>query len=503
MTSQQAYQELIGRVREASVLGSCASVLGWDERTYLPRQGAAHRAEQMALLARLTHERLTAPRLGELLAELAGSDLVREPDSEAAANVREIRRSYERAVKLPPELVEQLARVTTHAQQAWQQARADSDFQQFRPWLEQIVALKRQEAQAVDYQAAAYDALLDEYEPGATAAEITRLFAALRQELAPLVAAIAASGRKAPSEILKREYPVDRQAIFGQAAAAAAGFDFDAGRLDVTTHPFCTGLGPGDCRICTRYHARHFNDGFFGILHEAGHGIYEQNLPREHHGTPLGEAASLGIHESQSRLWENQVGRSRPFWEHFFPRARQVFVSTLRDVRLDDFLFAINEVQPSYIRVEADEATYNLHIILRFELEQALISGDLQPADVPGAWNEKFEQMLGLKVPDAAHGCLQDIHWSSGGIGYFPTYTLGNLYAAQLMEQAHHDLGDLDADFRRGDFGGLKGWLNDKIHRHGRRFRAGVLCQRVTGRPLDHQPLLRYLRGKYGPLYGI
>src|SRR5262249_50142122 len=261
--------------------------------------------------------------------------------------------------------------------------------------------------------------------------------------------------------------------------------------------------GPGDCRLTTRYHPQHFNQGFFGILHEAGHGLYEQGLDPEHFGTPLGSAVSLGIHESQSRLWENQVGRSRPFWEHFFPRARQVFLEALSDVPLDDFLFAINEVRPSYIRVEADEATYNLHIILRFELEQALIAGDLQAADVPGAWDEKFRQLFGLTPPTPALGCLQDIHWSGGGIGYFPTYTLGNLYAAQLMTQARKDLGDLDGSFRRGEFAGLKTWLNEKVHRPGRRYPAGELCRRVTGEPLRPQPLVGYLRQKYAPLYGI
>jgi carboxypeptidase Taq len=446
----------------------------------------------------------TAPRVGELLAEIEASDLVKDPDSLEAANVREIRRAYDRAVKLPEALVEELARVTTQAQQVWQQARRDSDFALFQPWLEKIVRLKREEAAAVGTASGIpYDALLDEYEPGATTAEITRTFADLRDQLAPLVAAIAASKRKSTTEILHRDYPVEGQREFGQATAAAIGFDFHAGRLDSTTHPFCSGLGPGDCRLTTRYNPNFFNESFFGILHEAGHGIYEQGLDPEHFGTPAGSAASLGIHESQSRLWENQVGRSQAFWERFLPQAQRVFPSALSDVSLDDFVFAINDVRPSFIRVEADEATYNLHIILRFELEQALVSGDLAVADVPGAWNEKFKRSLGLKVLDDAHGCLQDIHWSGGGIGYFPTYTLGNLYAAQFMARARDDLGDLDEAFRRGEFGSLKTWLNEKIHRPGRRFRASELCRRVTGRPLRPEPLMSYLRQKYAPLYGI
>ncbi len=503
MNAQQAYDELIRRCKEASVLHSCADVLGWDERTYMPPKGSAHRAEQMALLARLCHEMATTPVIGELLGEVERSPLVKNTDSTEAANVREIRRSYNRAIKLPKALVEELARVTTRAQQVWQQARKANEFPTFLPWLEKIVALKREEAQAIGYSGVPYDALLDEYEPGATTAEVTGVFAELREQLVPLVAAIAASGKRPRHDILEREYPIERQKEFGQTAAAAIGFDFDAGRLDTTTHPFCSGLGPGDCRITTRYNPRHFNESFFGILHEAGHGIYEQGLDADHFGTPAGSFASLGIHESQSRLWENQVGRSRPFWEHFFPKAQQAFPTALGDVSLDDFLFAINDVRPSFIRVEADEATYNLHILLRFELEQALVRGDLKPADGPGAWNEKFKRSFGLKVPDDAHGCLQDIHWSGGGIGYFPTYTLGNLYAAQLMEQARQDLGDLDGAFRRGAFGGLKTWLNEKVHRPGRRHSAGELCRRVTGRPLSPEPLVSYLRRKYAPLYAI
>jgi carboxypeptidase Taq len=498
-----AYDELIQRIKEHGLLASCASVLGWDERTYMPPQGAAHRAEQLALLARLTHEQLTAPVIGRLLAEAEASSVVKDPEGVPATNVREIRRSYDRAVKLPKSLVEELARVTSQAEQVWQVARKTNDFPKFKPWLEKVVHLKRQQAEAIGYSKHPYDALLDEYEPGATTEEITRTFAALRRELVPLVSAIASSSRKPRREIVEREYPIDRQQVFGQAAAAALGFDFHAGRLDVTTHPFCSTMGPGDIRITTRYNLRHFNDAFFGILHEAGHGIYEQGLPPEHFGTPAGSAVSLGVHESQSRLWENQIGRSRLFWEHFFPRARQVFLETLRDVSLDDFVFAINTVEPSFIRVEADEATYNMHIILRFEMEQALVTGDLKPADVPAVWNEKFRQSFQLTPPSDTLGCLQDVHWSMGGIGYFPTYTLGNMYAAQWMDQVRSDLDGLDGDVRRGEFGRLKGWLNEKIHRPGQRYRAGELCRRVTGRPLSHKSLLAYLRGKYQPLYGI
>jgi carboxypeptidase Taq len=501
MDRRAAYDELIRRFKEYRLLDSVGAVVGWDQHTYMPPKGAGHRAEQMGFLAKLGHQMLTDPKVGELLGVLGESP--RDAESDEAVNVREIRRVHDRAVKMPPELVEEIARVTSQAQNVWAEARRASNFAAFAPWLERVVALKRQEAQAVGYAESPYDALLDEYEPGATASEVTRVFAELKAELVPLVGAVTASGKKPRADVLAREFPVDRQHVFGQAAAAAIGFDFQAGRLDTTVHPFCSGIGPGDVRLTTRYAARDFNQGFFGILHEAGHGIYEQGLDPAHFGSPLGSAVSLGIHESQSRLWENQVGRSRPFWEHFFPRARQTYPGTLDDVGLDEFLFAVNEVERSFIRVEADEATYNLHILLRFELEQALLTGDLGPADVPGAWNAKFRELFDLTPPDDARGCLQDIHWSMGGLGYFPTYTLGNLYAAQFMEQARQDLDDLDADFRRGEFGRLKGWLNEKVHRPGQRFRPRELCRRVTGRPLSHRPLVAYLHRKYEPLYGI
>jgi carboxypeptidase Taq len=502
-TAEQAYAELLRRTRETALLHSCAGVLGWDERTYMPREASAHRSEQMALLARMGHESATAPEVGELLGQLESSSYCREVDSIPVANIREIRRTYNRLVKLPKELVEELARVATRAQQVWQDARQANDFARFRPWLEKIIALKRQEAQAIGYKHVPYDALLDEYEPGATTAQIAKVFAALREELVPLVGAILDSGRAQRRDILEREYPVEQQRLFGEQTAAAIGFDFNAGRLDVTTHPFCSRIGPGDCRITTRYHPHRFNEAFFGIIHEAGHGIYDQGLDPAHYGAPAGQAASLGIHESQSRLWENQVGRGRPFWEHFFPIAQRTFPSALGDIALDDFFFAVNDVRRSFIRVEADEATYNMHIILRFELEQALIAGDLQPADVPGAWNERFQKSFSLNPVCDADGCLQDIHWSMGGIGYFPTYTLGNLYAAQFMDQARQDLGYLDADFRRGQFGRFKTWLNEKVHRPGHQYVAENLCRRVTGAPLSHKPLIAYLRTKYTPLYHL
>jgi carboxypeptidase Taq len=506
MTPADAYAELVRRSKELGVLNSCGAVLGWDQQTYMPANGAGLRGEQMAFLAAHSHQKLTDPKVGELLATIEGSELVKDPDAPEAANAREIRRGYDRATKLPRELVEEIARVTTQAQQAWEKAKKANDFPGFRPWLEKVVALKRREADAVGYKDHPYDALIDEYEPGTTVAELKQLFAGLTAELAPLVKAITQSSKQPDRGVLQREYPPDRQKVFAEAAAAAFGFDFAAGRLDTTAHPFCSGVGPGDCRITTRYNPRFFSEAFFGVLHETGHALYEQNLPAGHFGTPLGAACSYGIHESQSRLWENQVGRGRPFWEHFFPRLRQTFPAALAGVTLDQFYFAVNDVKPSLIRVEADEATYNLHVALRFELELALLSGNLTVADLPGAWNDRFKALFGLDVPDDARGCLQDIQWSFGGIGYFPTYTLGNLYAAQLMEAARKDCGgaeSLTSDFRRGEFDRLRGWLAANVYKHGQRYRAGELCRRATGRTLTPGPFLSHLREKFGPLYGV
>ncbi|MDP6039189.1 MAG: carboxypeptidase M32 [Candidatus Latescibacteria bacterium] len=499
----EAYEALITEVKQIALLGSCASVLGWDEQTYMPKGGAKHRSEQLALLVGMVHERATASQISDWLEEIEGSHLVSDALSVEAVNVREIRQGYDRAVKLPKSLVEEMARVSTLAQQMWVEAREKSDFALFLPHLSKILDLKHQEAAALNTGTTAYDTLLDEYEPGETSENLTRVFSALRNELVELVGAIAESGKQPSEDILAGEYPVDQQETFGKAVASQIGFDFECGRLDVTAHPFCSGIGPGDTRLTTRYDTHFFAQALFGTMHESGHGIYDQGLPEDHYGTPMGGAVSLGIHESQSRMWENFVGRSRSFWTHFFPKVKEAFPDALGRVAEDDFYAAINTVSPSFIRVEADEATYNLHIMLRFEMEQALLDGGLKAADVPGAWNETFEKYLGLTPPDDAQGCLQDIHWSGGGIGYFPTYALGNLYAAQFFEQAREDVGDLDAQFAEGNFKPLKDWLAEEIYSQGQRYRASDLIQEVTGKPLSHEPLMRHLKGKYGALYGV
>ena len=499
------YEELLSLVKRTSLLGSCASVLSWDRETYMPEGGAVHRSNQLSLVAGLSHEWATNPRIGELLESLHDSALTDSEDGDTTANIREIRRNYERAQKLPQHLVEEISRITALAQQHWANARSNNDFASFSPWLRQIVDLKRQEAAAVGFPAdgEAYDALLDEYEPGATSHDIAKVFDALRSELVPLLTAIRESSRQPESTILQRSFPVDQQAVFAREAATAVGFDFERGRLDVTTHPFCSGFGPGDCRLTTRYDENFFSSAFFGTLHEAGHGMYEQGLPPAAFGTPLGSSVSLGIHESQSRMWENLVGRSRQFWQHFYPAAQKYFPHALGQTPLDDFCFAINAVAPTLIRVEADEVTYNLHIMLRFDLERDLISGSLDVDDVPQAWNDRFTADFGITPNSDTEGCLQDIHWSAGLFGYFPTYALGNMYAAQFFEAADHQLGGLDARFANGEFAPLLEWLQTNIHSHGQRYPATKLVQVVTGERLSNQPLMRLLNARFRPLYGI
>jgi carboxypeptidase Taq len=499
MNPTQAYEELVKALREISLLGSVASVLGWDERTQRPPAGAGHRAEQLSMLAGMVHQRFTSPRIGELLE--ASAELAKDPHSDAGVNLRETRREYDRATKLPASLVEEMARIISLAQDAWEKAKKASDFPAFAPWLEKVLNLKRQEADCIRPGQNRYDTLLDEYEPGETSTNIRRVFDSLRQPLVDLVGRITTGGKKAPVELLERHYPAVQQELLAREAAAVIGFDFSAGTIARSVHPFCTSLGPNDHRMTTRYDEHYFGDAFFGTLHETGHALYNQGLPKEHWGLPLGNAVSLGIHESQSRMWENLVGRSRSFWRYFMPKVRAAFPAAVDGVNEDQWHFAINDVRPSLIRTEADEATYNLHVMLRFELEQALLDGQLAVKDLPGVWAEKMQKYLGLTPPDDARGCLQDVHWSGGGIGYFPTYTLGNLYAAQFFEQARRDVGDLDAMFARGEFGPLLAWLRTNIHQHGKRYTAGELANRITGRELSSQPLLDYLNRKAAELY--
>lgn len=500
-----AYAALLERLREMQLLGSVASVLAWDQETMLPPRGTELRSRQMALLSTMLHERHTDPRVGEWLSACeSDGELMR--DGAAAANVREVRRRYERAVRLPPTLVAEMAQTTPLALQAWREARERSDFAAFAPWLEKVFALSRAQAECLGGEGrdGLYDALMEEYEPGARSATIERVFSDLRGQLTPLIRGAAESARRPPERLHRLRVPIDRQVAFNAMVAARIGFDLEAGRLDTSTHPFCQGIGPGDTRLTTRYREDGFTDALSSTLHEGGHGLYEQGLPKaEFPGQPLAEEASLGIHESQSRLWENMVGRSRPFWEWLLPLARRELSAELEEISPDEAYLSMNRVVPSLIRVESDEATYNLHIMLRFDLERALLAGDLRVADLPEAWNARVLEDFGIPVPDDRQGVLQDVHWSMGAIGYFPTYTLGNLYAAQLWEAVARDVPDLPARVAAGAFEELLEWLRERIHRHGRRYGAAELCERATGAPLSAEPFLRYLGDKLEAVYGV
>jgi carboxypeptidase Taq len=502
VTPEKAYEELIEKYREITILGTCNALLGWDERTYLPRAGIEGRSNQVALLSGIGHQKFTSPRIGELLSIIEASKLIADSGSDEAVNVREIRRDYDKAVKLPQDLVEELARVTSLAQSVWADAREKSDFSLFLPKLKEVIDLKFRQAEAYGYEKEPYDALIDDYEPNTTSEDISVVFGKLRDELVPLVKAISESSKRPDMSIIENDFPVDLQGEFGMQVSTAVGFDYEGGRLDVSTHPFTTTVGPGDVRITTRYNPKHLGQALFGTLHEAGHGMYEQGMPKEHFGTPLAEFVSLGIHESQSRMWENSVGRNLPFWKYFYPKAQEIFPS-LKDVKLDDFFFAINEVEPSFIRVEADEVTYNLHILLRFEIERDLFAGKIKAEDLPAVWNEKFRDYFGIVPPNDAQGCLQDIHWSSGYFGYFATYALGNLYASQFFAKAKEDMPDLENSFASGDFSGLKEWLHKNIHSQGKRYRAGDLVEKVTSKPLSQEAMMTYLKSKFGMLYGM
>lgn len=495
-----AYESLQQRSREIAGYNSMASLLSWDQETVMPPKAGAYRAEQLAQLAGLTHHLGTSTEMGDWI-KSCEDQLPPCADEEEtalrAANVREWRRDYDRATRLPARLVEDLARTTSLARETWAQARRESNFAAFAPWLEKILALVREQAECWGYADRAYDALLEGYEPGARAAELAPVFADLQKQLTPLLPRLQKITDAVDPARLDGNYPVPAQQALNRQVAGVMGFDFEAGRIDTTVHPFCTEMGPKDCRLTTRYNEKDFTGSLFGVMHEAGHGLYTQGLPPEHFGTPMGAYLSLGIHESQSRLWENQVGRSRAFWRHWYPRALKTFPG-LAALPLEEFWLVVNRVKPSHIRVEADEATYNLHIILRFEIEQKLVSGELPVADLPRAWNTRFEELFQIPVPDDARGCLQDTHWALGLIGYFPTYTLGTLNAAQLFAAALKQAPGLDGDLRESKYDRLLAWLREKIHRHGRRYSPSELIKRATGEAPGATCFMEYLRAKYG-----
>jgi carboxypeptidase Taq len=456
-TKTEVIERLKAHLAPIIDIRAAAGVLGWDQQTNMPPGGGRARAEQLGTLRRVAHEMFTARRTGDLLeaAEAVADQL--DPDSDEAALLRMTRRDLDRAMRLPSEFVAERARAAALSVEVWRQARPANDFAMFRPHLEQMIGFARRTADYLGYEDHPYNALLDQYEPGMTSRQVSLLFARLRQVTVPLVRAIAARGQVVDAAFLTREYDEAKQEAFGRTVVKAFGYDFKRGRLDQAPHPFATGFSRDDVRITTRYNRHFLPSGVFAMFHEAGHALYGQGISPSLDRTSLGRGASNGVHESQSRMWENLVGRSRPFWAHHFPKLRELFAEQLNGVDAEAFYRAVNQVQPSLIRVEADEVTYNLHIILRFELEQALLEGSLKVEELPEAWNGKMREYLGLTPPTDADGVMQDIHWSSGSIGYFPTYTLGNVISAQLFEAAQRQHPGLPDEFGRGEFATLLG----------------------------------------------
>jgi carboxypeptidase Taq len=499
-----AIDQLKQRTADVTTLQSASAVLGWDQQTYMPPAGAERRAGQLALLDKLGHEMLVSAETGRLLAEAEREADGLDADSDDAAYLRVARRTFDKAAKLPSKLVEEIAQVTALAHEHWVAARAASDYQKFAPWLEKILVLERQVAEHLGYPNERYDALLDNYERDMTAAQVRAMFEELKAPVVELVKAIVQRGPDAVNtEPLTRDYHDERQRRFGESVIRALGYDFTRGRLDRAVHPFCTSFSRNDVRITTRYDRHFLPMSLFGTIHETGHALYDMGVAEKYDGNFLGDCASLGIHESQSRFWENLVGRSRSFWTYFYPTLQEQFPA-LADVELEAFYRAINRVEPSLIRVEADEITYNLHIMLRFEMEVDLLDGRLSVGDAPEAWNEKCRQYLGLTPPDDAHGILQDVHWSFGGIGYFPTYTLGNVISVQLYEAANESLGGRIPDLiAKGEFSVIREWLGQNVHRWGRKYTPVELVTRCTGRPPSTEPYLRYLKSKFGDIYGL
>jgi carboxypeptidase Taq len=493
---------LVAQVRRTAALASVESLLGWDEQTMLPPEGAPYRAEQASALAAIVHARRTDPHHLDRLGRLAASPLAVGGTPEAVT-IRRLKGDADKQARLPGRLVEELAGTCVRAQAAWVEARRTNCWGVLQPWLERVFSLKREQAACQLPDRDAYDALLDDYEPGASWRSVQQRFDRLRAGIVPLVEVFESACTRPEDSLLRRAYPRAMQEPFVRRVAESIGFDFRRGRLDTTEHPFCSTAGPHDCRITTRWDESNLATALYGVLHEAGHGLYEQGLPTEWYGLPPGEACSLGVHESQSRLWENLVGRSPAFWAWCAPLAAAAFPAALSGVTAADMQRATMGVRRSFIRVEADEVTYSLHVMLRFDLEREMVLGRLAVADLPAAWNEQFERDFGMRPPDDASGVLQDIHWSAGLVGYFPTYALGTMHASQLMAAIRRELPDLDDSISRGRFDGLLTWLRDRVHRHGRGMQSEQLVEQATGQPVSERWLLDSLRERYGAAHGL
>lgn len=496
--------QLRERLAEIEDLHQAAELAGWDQLTQMPPKGAPQRAEVLATLEKIAHQSFVSAEIGNLLeaaaAELdaAGRD---SPDDDDVALVSHTQRVWDKARRVPTELAGALARASSLGQEVWVEARRRSDFAMFAPVLTEHLELKRRYIDCFEGFDCPYDALLDDYEPQMTTAEVTRLFSELRDALVPLIAEV--TRHRVDDSIVHGHFPIDAQRRLVREVIELQGWNADGWRLDDSAHPFATSFGATDVRITDRWEEEYFPSSLFGAMHETGHGLYEAGIAPELMRTPLGHGVSLGVHESQSRLWENMVGRGRPFADVLAPKVAAIFGGDLADVSADRLFRAVNRINPSLIRVEADEATYGLHIITRFELEQDLINGDLSVADAPEAWNAKYRDYLGIEVPNDAQGILQDVHWSGGMIGYFSTYALGNLIAGQLWQQAHDDIPDLDAQLAAGELSGLREWLRVNVHCHGAKYLTPALLQRVVGRGVEVGPFVAYLKAKLSDVYGL
>ena len=496
------YAELRTRLAEVVDVRRASSILSWDQHTMMPPNGAAARAEQLATLDRIAHEKFVSDEIGALLEELRPYEESLPPESDEASLIRVARRDWEKARRVPPELQADMARAAAVGYEAWAEARARSDFGLFLPHLEKNVELKHRYVECFEPEDEIYDTLLDDYEQGMKTAEVRTIFADLREELVPLIEAVRERADAVDDSPLRGHFPVEQQRAFALEIIERFGFSSDSWRLDPTVHPFASAPAPLDIRLTTRY-AEGNLESLFSAMHECGHGLYENGVDLALDRTPLADGASLGLHESQSRMWENLVGRSLAFWRFFYPRLQETFRDHFRDVELEAFYRAVNKVQPSLIRVDADEVTYNMHVILRFELEQEIMNGDVALADLPQAWNARMKDYLGIDVPDDARGVLQDVHWSFGGLGYFPTYSLGNVISVQIWERALEAMPDLYEQFEQGEFRELREWLRENLHRHGRKFTPRETLAKVVGGPIDAGPYVRYLKSKLGEIYGV
>ncbi len=495
--------ELKARLLEVNDLGSAAAVLRWDQATYMPPGGAGARGRQLATLGRLAHEKFTDAALGRLLDALERETRDLPRDADDVSLVRVTRREYERSVRVPAAFVSEMSEHDAHSYQVWTEARPANDFARMRPLLEQTLDLSRRLAGFFPGYESIADPLIDYSDPGLKAAAVRLLFAELRERLVPLVRAITAQP-PADDSCLRQHAPEADQLAFGLGVIRRYGFDLERGRQDKTHHPFMTKFSLGDVRITTRVREDDLTDALFSTLHECGHALYEQGIRHEYDGTPLAEGASAGVHESQSRLWENLVGRSRGFWEHFYPRLQASFPAQLATVPLETFYRAINRVARSLIRTDADEVTYNLHVMLRFDLELDLLEGRLEVKDLPDAWRTRMMTDLGLSPPDDRDGALQDVHWYAGLIGgQFQGYTIGNILSAQFFAAATRAHPAIPGEIARGEFGALHAWLRENVYQHGAKFTADELVERATGSPMSIEPYLDYLWRKYQPLYGL